>query len=156
MASLTANRPTDRQGGTDSGVVVNRVAIPVADNVHIYQGGLVQVNGSGYATPAGTATQADSHTFITAGRAYEEYDNTVVGHTLGALTAQIDQGAFGWDILGSDTVAQANVLQNVYAEDDHTVRAGSNGSTRAVAGKLLAVLTLPEFGTQAIVQTVSV
>lgn len=156
MSALSANRPTDRLGGVDSGVVVNRIPTPIADNVHIFQGALVQADTNGRATPAGLATQSDTHLFVTIGRAFREYDNTVTGHTAGALTVEVEQGCFSWDILGTDTVAQAQCFTNVYAEDDHTVRATSNSTTRAVAGKLLAILTLPELGSQALVQTITV
>jgi hypothetical protein len=153
MAALSANRPTDKSGDK---TLQQRVQIPIADNVHIYQGAQVQINAAGYATPAGTATQADSHTFLALGRAFEEYDNTVTGHAQGALTCEIEQGCFLWDILASDPVAQANVGATVYAEDDHTIRATSNGTTRASAGRLLALVSVSEYSPalQALVQTV--
>lgn len=156
MAALTQNRPTDRKGGVDGGVIVNRFEVPIADNVHIFQGGLVQANASGYATPAGTATTADTHLFTTLGRAYREYDNTVTGHALAALTVEVEQGAFTWDNDSNNPVVQADVGKDCYALDDHTVSHDGNSSTSAVAGKVLALVTLPELGAQVIVQTVSV
>lgn len=156
MAALTQNRPTDRFGGVDSGILVNRIPVPIADNVHIFQGALVQANATGYATPAGTATTADTSAFTTLGRAYREYDNTISGHTLGALTVEVEQGAFSWDNHASDPVTQAEVGKAVYADDDHTVRKTSDTNTRAVAGKALCLMTLPELGDQVMVQTVSV
>jgi hypothetical protein len=86
MAALSQNRPTARFGGLDGGTVANRIPVPIADNVHILQGGLVQANASGYATPAGTATTVDTSTYTTLGKAYREYDNTGSGHALGAQT----------------------------------------------------------------------
>jgi hypothetical protein len=152
MAALSANRPTDKSGDK---TLQQRVQIPIADNVHIYQGAQVQIV-AGYATPAGTATTADTHTYLALGRAFEEYDNTVTGHAQGALTCEIEQGCFLWDILASDPVTQADVGTTVYAEDDHTIRRTSNTSTRASAGRLLALVSVSEFSPalQALVQTV--
>lgn len=151
MSALSANRSTVRDNKP-----IARLYAPIADNVHIYQGALVQINASGYATPAGTATQSDSHTFVTWGRAAREYDNTVTGHSLGALLVEVEVGIEYWDILATDSLAQANVGATVYAEDDHTVRATSNSTTRAAAGKLVGVVTLQGYtGTQAKVSHIS-
>jgi hypothetical protein len=103
MAALTANRPTDRAGVQ---VIPNRVGNPIADNVHIFQGAIVQADGNGNMTPGGAATQADTHTFRTMGRAYKEYDNTVAGHAAGAFTVEPEFGAFLLDIAAGDAVAQ--------------------------------------------------
>jgi hypothetical protein len=143
MASLSANRTT-QQYATEA-MPVKAPGIPIADNVHIYQGALVQYNASGQATPAGTATTADTHLFVTAGRSTREYDNTVAGHAAGALTVEVEYGAFLWDNSGTDPVAQANVGKTVYAADDHTIAATSNSNVLASAGKLLGLLTVPGF-----------
>lgn len=142
MAALTANRSTTRDNKP-----VFRSSFPIADNVHIYQGALVQLNG-GFATPAGLATQADSHLFLTVGKAIKEYDNTVVGHAQGNLIVEVEFGILEWDILGSDTIAQSAVGTLVYAEDDHTVRATSNSTTRAAAGRCVGLITLPGMSSQ--------
>lgn len=154
MASLSANRPTDRQGSID-GVLVSRVGLLVEDNVHIYQGALTQVNAAGYLVPAGVATAVDTSAYVTAGRAMEEVDNTLSGHTQGGKTAQVDQGAFTWDNLAADPVVQGDVLRNCYAYDDHTVAHTNTSSHYAVAGKVLGLINLPELGDQVVVQTVS-
>jgi len=143
MAALSANRSTTRDNGP-----IFRASYPIADNVHIYQGALVQLLTTGYVTPAGTATQSDSHTFLTVGRAIREYDNTVSGHSLGALIVEVEYGIMEWDILGTDTIAQSAVGTLVYAEDDHTVRATSNSTTRAAAGRCVGLITLPGFASQ--------
>lgn len=149
MAALTANRPTDRFGAQ---VIPNRVGNPIADNVHIFQGAICQLDANGNVTPGGAATQADTHTFKTIGRAYREYDNTVAGHAAGALTPETEFGAFLLDIAAGDAVAQADVGNSVYLVDDHTIGKTNAGNTLAVAGKLLALVTVPEFsGTQALV-----
>lgn len=154
MANLSANRPTARDGGVDSGVIVNRIQIPIEDNVHIYQGALVQVNASGFAVPAGVAAATDTSAYVTVGRAYREYDNTVTGHAQSALTVEIEEGAFFWDLKSGDLPVQADVGHTVYAYDDHTVAHTNTSSHYAKAGILLALVTLPELGAQALVQTI--
>ena len=57
MAALTANRPTDQFGGTES-ALPHRFPIPIADNVHIYQGAMIQLDSAGRANPATKATMA--------------------------------------------------------------------------------------------------
>jgi hypothetical protein len=153
MAALSANRPTDRFGGIDGSPFPNRIPVPIAAAVHIYQGAMVQLNASGQAQPAATGSGG-----LIVGRAYEEYDNTTDGVIVGAgaagfMTVEVEQGAFLWDL---DTVAppaQVNVGAVVYAVDDHTVST-SNAGTRGSAGRLLALITVPEWGVQAAVQTI--
>lgn len=151
MSALTAPRSTVRDNKP-----VFRASFLIADNVKIYQGALVQINpATGYVTPAGTATQSDSHTFLTVGKAIATYDNTVPGHSAGALVVEVEFGTDYWDILSTDAPAQANVGGQVYAEDDHTIRLTSNSTTRAVAGRLLALTTLQGYtGQQAQVFTI--
>src|SRR5689334_23244169 len=114
MSALSQNRPTDRQGGIDGNTLVSRLGLLVEDNVHIYQGALVQVNASGYAVPAGVATAVDTSGYVTMGKAMEEIDNTLSGHTQGGKTVQVDQGAHTWDNLAGDLVVQADVGRNCY------------------------------------------
>lgn len=149
MTALTARRLTDQFGGVNGGVLAERIPVPIDDNVSIQQGALVQT-AAGFAVPAGHGS--DSHTYVTIGRAANAYDNTIVGHAQSAATIEVDQGCFLWDIgTSGDALTQANVGTAVYAIDDHTVGATSGSSTRAVAGKMIALI-----GTQAVVQTVVV
>lgn len=159
MANLSGPRITDRSGGVDGSVIPGRIAAPMADNVIIYQGALAQANASGYATPAGVASTANTSGFVTMGRAYHTYDNTVTGplgagHALGGLTVEVEQGAFFWDNLAADPVVQATVGKSCYAYDDHTVALTNTGGNFAVAGKVLGLYTLPELGAQVLVQTI--
>lgn len=137
MANLTSNRPTAQVGGI-SGPVVERYSIPVADNVHIFQGAQVQVSG-GFAYPAGTTNTTDTHTYLTVGRAANEADNTVVGHAAGAISVEVDAGAFLWDNSGSDPLAAADAFSACYAADDHTVAKTSNTSVLAKAGVFFGI-----------------
>lgn len=154
MANLSAPRITDRSGGVDGSVFPTRIALPMADNIVIWQGALVQVNASGYLTPAGVASAVDTSGYVTMGRSYRTYDNTVSGHALGGITAEVEQGAFFWDNLAGDLVVQADVGHSCYAYDDHTVAHTNTSSHYAVAGKVLGLITLPELGAQVLVQTV--
>lgn len=150
MASLTGNRPTAQYGGI-SGPVAERVRVPVADNVHIFQGALIQVNpATGYAYPAGTANTADTHTYVTVGRAYAEVDNTIVGHTAGGLHVEIAEGAFLWDNSGTDALTAALLFTACFAADDHTVAHTSNSNVLAKAGVFLGI---DPVSSQCIVQT---
>ena len=120
MAALSSGRATGEVGGI-SGPVVERVLYPVGDNVHIYEGALVMVL-AGYAYPANGL--ADSHLATVVGRAQEDADNTLVGHTAGAISVNVLEGAFLWDIgTSGDALTFANVPSKVYAIDDHTVGA---------------------------------
>ncbi len=134
--SLTNPYPSTQYGGV-SGPVPERVYAPVADNVLIMQGSLVQVQlSTGYAFPAGTANTADTSSgYITIGRATQTYDNTVTGHAAAAFLVEVAQGAFLWDNAGSGTLSAANTFSKVYAYDDHTV--GSTSTDHAYAGFLI-------------------
>jgi hypothetical protein len=139
MSALTANRPTAQAGGV-TGPVLERFYIPVADNVHIFQGALVQVNpANGLAYPAGTANTTDTHTYVTVGRAQEEVDNTIVGHTAGGLSVEVAEGAFLWDNSGTDALTAAMLFTACYGADDHTVAHTSNSGVLAKAGVFVGI-----------------
>lgn len=137
MSALTANRPTTQVGGV-SGPVVERIYVPIADDVHIFAGAQVQVHG-GFAYPAGTANTADTHLYVTVGRSNAEYDNTVAGHASGAFLVEIATGCFLWDNSGTDALAATDAIAACYAEDDHTVAKTSNSSALAKAGVYLGL-----------------
>ncbi len=131
--ALTKPYISSQYGGV-SGPSPERLFFPIADNVIIYEGALVQVNASGLATPAGIATTADTHLYHTVGRAQQTYDNTVAGHAASAFTVEVAQGAFEWDNSVGDPVAQADVMTTVYAENDSIIAKTSATSTLAKAG----------------------
>lgn len=146
--ALSANRPTIQEGGI-SGPVVERFSWPVADNVHIYQGALCQMSG-GYVYPAGTANTADTHTYYTVGRAGAEADNTVSGHSAGAIRVEIAEGAFLWKNSGTQALANTDAPCVCYAEDDQTVSKTNQSTTLAKAGIFLGIDPVTS---QCIVQT---
>lgn len=95
----------------------------VADNVHIYKGGIVAIDSSGYARPARN-TVGD----VIVGVAEAEFDNTIVGHAAGARDARGSRGVkvrSGIDVsfLCTATAAQTSVGEPFYALDDQTVQA---------------------------------
>lgn len=106
----------------------------VADNVHIYKGGVIVRDSSGYARPArNTAGE------FVLGMAYEEFDNTLLGHAAGGTV----NGKTGvrvvsnqhFLLLCSATATQASVGTPFYALDDQTIRA------TAAVGNLVGVVT---------------
>ena len=135
--AITANRPTAQYGGV-TGPVAERFKWPVADNVHIYQGELCQMSG-GYVYPAGTTNTTDTHTYYTVGRAQAEADNTVVGHTAGAISAEIAEGAFLWVNSSIAALAATDAPCACYAEDGQTVSKTNQSTTLAKAGIFLGI-----------------
>ena len=118
------------------GVLPSQVVIPIGDNVKIFPGSLIQIDG-GYAKPAVTATGK-----YTVGRCASNdiLDNTVVGHAAGALGVPIDMGVFKWEnSTAGDTIAQANVGAVCYAVDDQTVALTDGSTSRSIAGQIVAV-----------------
>jgi hypothetical protein len=130
--ALSKNRNTPDKGYD---VLPHLLALPVADNVHIFAGSLVGIDAAGRVRPMDILAT----TGICAGRAQEEVDNTGAGHTAGGKTCQVKFGIFLWD---NDTgTAVTNALRGAacYAKDDHTVSGSSSGSTRAIAGVVIDV-----------------
>lgn len=139
MAATTSPRNTP-QLVPPPGVHPSKISVPIADNVKIYPGTLVTIT-AGYLTPA---TAAGSQ--IPCGRAASDgngvsgvtvYDNTGTGHAAGAFEVPVDQGVFKWDNKAGDLLTQAQVGLAAYAEDNHTVRLTSTGSS--VVGKVVRV-----------------
>lgn len=129
MAALLANRSTRRYGAKVWGLYT----LPVADNVHIYEGAQVGINSSGYAVPM-TATTG----LQIAGCAQAEADNTVSGHSAGGITVDVWSGDYLYDIgTAGDALTAGNFGALVYAIDDHTVGAVATG--RSLAGILVGI-----------------
>ncbi len=93
---------------------LGRKLFPVEDNVHIYQGSLVCVNGNGNAVPA-----ADTSGYVCVGVAYEEIDNTLVGHTAGGKNIRV-LGERNFDLKASG-LTQASVGLLAYVSDSATI-----------------------------------
>ena len=106
-----------------SPVVPASLSYPIADDVHVYEGGIVALDASGNVLPMPKATSG----YTPVGFALAEADNTVVGHAAGALNVQIMQGV-GWLVNGGDI--DATMIGTVcYAENDQTVYHSATGRT---------------------------
>ncbi len=139
MAALTANRPTKRLGPDDA--IPNRLSLPVAAGVHIYEGAQVAVV-DGYAQPATSVPGA-----VIVGRAEEEADNSGTGTTpwagsgaAGNINVEVRLGTYEWDnSSGPDAITEANIGESCYAVDDHTVALTDGDNTRSFAGVIMGL-----------------
>lgn len=130
MAALTAARSTKQFEG---GPLPRQFAPPVKGSTTVYQGSLVALN-AGYAAPMAIATGR-----ISMGRAKRTVVNSGAD---GAVTVEVEPGVFLWaNSSAGDLIAQADVGAVCYGIDDQTVAKTSNGSTRSVAGVIVAVDT---------------
>lgn len=138
MAALTAARNTSK---VDDPVIPRTMALPIASATTIFAGSLVCTNAAGFAVPGSVATTL---------RPWGRAKNTVVNAgAAGAMTIEIDRGAFPWNIgAAADALTIADRGNAVYIMDDNTVGKTTGGATRSLAGILLDVV-----GSQAIVLT---
>lgn len=120
MTALTQDRRTDSRSGID-------FSHPVAAGAKIYQGALVVLNATGFAT--GGSTAAD---LTAAGRALEHVDNT--GGADGDQQVRVDRGLFRWGNHDTDTVNRTHIGKPCYVVDDQTVAATDGAGTRSKAG----------------------
>jgi hypothetical protein len=134
---LSAARDTRQLGVGDNKAMLSELAIPQKANTKIYPGALVVVN-AGYAAPGTAATG-----LLAAGCADQDNPNQVsdsTGLADGAISVRVLQGVFAFDnSTSTDEITQAQVGRNCYIVDDHTVAKTSNGSTRSVAGVVIAI-----------------
>lgn len=136
MAALTAARNTAK---IDDPVIPRTMALPVSSATTIYAGSLVGTNALGYAVP-----MTGLSTLKCWGRAKSTIINAGAS---GAMTVELDRGAFPWNIgTSADALTIADRGNVVYAIDDNTVGRTDNTGARSVAGILLDIV-----GTQAIV-----
>lgn len=134
MAGLTHDRATTRYADRDW------LYLPVAKGAVIRAGTLVAVGADGFARPA---AKADGLT--AAGGALECADNS--NGNDGTICVNVQRGGWLWDnTTGDNAVTQANILQECYILDDHTVTMLAEGSS--AAGKVLGI-----DGDQVIVET---
>lgn len=133
MAALTAARNVDRKGTHG---IPDAFDFPVADNVRIYPGAAIVLNG-GYAAPATTATGLIS---VGLYRGSRVLDNTVTGHAAGAFLVPVETGVFLFGTgTTADAIAQANVGADCYFSDDQTVNLTNGTNTRSRAGKIAGI-----------------
>lgn len=129
MAALSAERVVSRRGAT--GAAAGRLRyLGVKTGIKIWKGSLVATDATGYAI-AGAGIAATG--LKVWGVAQATVDNT--SGASGAVTVPVIQGA-EWPFanLGGDPLAQADIGNTCYVDDDQTVRKTSNTSTRSNAG----------------------
>lgn len=107
MAVLTADRFLVDKPGVF-------IYAPVKDNVKIYKGALVCYDTTGYATIG-----ADTASFVFAGIAEEQADNTIVGHTAGGIFVKLRTGVRV--TLPGSGFAQTSVGAAAYVADSGAV-----------------------------------
>lgn len=110
---------------------------PVAANGTSFAGGIVALNASGYLSKV-TGPGVDNSALKVKGIAHTAFDNT--GGANGAQNARIERGIIqGLKNLAGDPVAQVDVGNTVYVEDDETIRKTANAGTRCAAGTLYRI-----------------
>lgn len=125
MTALTNDRDTRTRDGM-------LFELPVAAAAHIFAGGLVAVNASGFIVP----TSADE-TLKVFGRAEAEVDNS--GGSNGDLSVEILRGVFYFENSATDAISRADIGKVCFAEDDQTVAQTNASGTLPAAGLVLEV-----------------
>lgn len=126
MAALTDVRVTLRRDGT----IFSR---GVAATKKIFEGSLVCLNATGFATPGATAT-----TLKADGVAETTVDNT--GGADGAVSVEVRKGMFRFaNSAAGDAITRAEIGTNCYVVDDQTVAKTNGTNTRSVAGTVVDV-----------------
>lgn len=113
---------------------------PQKDSTIVFQGGMVMLDTSNRALPAGPGAPGAIVAGIAIPRdfAIDRYDNTVVGHADGFLTVRFQEGAHGLLNDGTNPILSTTMPGTpVFAVDDQTVSLSSNGGLRPVAGRLV-------------------
>ncbi|RHW17194.1 hypothetical protein D1610_11635 [Sphingomonas gilva] len=127
MTALTAPRLKTRNRAGDV------FARKVAEGVTIYQGALVALSATGFATPGATAT-----TLKADGIAKTTVDNSDGND--GDLTVEVEKGVFPFaNSAAADAITIAEIGTDCYIVDDQTVAKTSGTNTRSVAGKVVDV-----------------
>lgn len=101
----------------------------VAANGSSYAGGLVGANASGYTTKI-PGPGVNNSAYRLQGTSHQRWDNT--GGANAAFKVRIDKNDIvqGLLNLAGDPVTQADIGNEVYIEDDNTIRRTSNTNTR--------------------------
>ena len=126
--ALSADRNTVRVG---EHALAENHGLLVAAGAKIYQGAIVMID-AGYAKPGATAASK-----VAAGVAEFQADNTAGSN--GAIRVRVRSGIFKFLNSGTDALAQADVGNVCYIEDDQTVSKTATGKT--AAGRLLGLDT---------------
>lgn len=126
MVALTDVRITPSRDG----VIFNR---PLAANAKIFEGSLVCLNATGFATRGATAT-----TLKADGVAQKTVDNT--GGADGAVSVETFKGVFRFaNSAAGDLIARADIGNTAWIVDDQTVAKTNGTNTRSAAGTIVDV-----------------
>lgn len=96
----------------------------VADNVKIFKGAIVCIDTNGYANVG-----ADTASFVCAGIAIEQCDNTQAGHAAGGKRVRVQSGKHF--LLAATGMAQTSVGLAVMVKDSGSVGLTSTNSVKA-------------------------
>ena len=120
---LTKDRDTHRRDGVQHND-------PVAATTRIFAGSLMCLNAAGFAVPGATST-----TLKARGRAEEQVDNR--DGAAGDLRIESRRGVFPFDnSAAADEITRADIGNECYIVDDHTVAKTDGTDTRSVAGTI--------------------
>lgn len=126
MAALTEARTTPRRDAKQFGRLV-------AGTKKIFEGALVCLNATGFATPGAVAT-----TLVADGIATETVDNTAGAD--GDKTVEVEKGTFRFaNSAAGDAITQAEIGDTCYIVDDQTVAKTNGTNTRSAAGAIVDV-----------------
>lgn len=126
MAALTSERIAPRRENAT-------FARKVAATKKLYEGALVCLSATGFATPGAVAT-----TLKADGVALATVDNSAGAD--GDLTVEVRKGTFRFaNSAAGDAIAQADIGNDCYVVDDQTVAKTSGTNTRSIAGKIVDV-----------------
>jgi hypothetical protein len=113
--------------------------LPVAAAMLIYQGSLVALNATGFASKGVTATTLKQY-----GRAEETVDN--LAGAAGAKEINVRPGIFRWaNSAAADLITVAEIGTDCFIVDDQTVAKTNGTATRSRAGKIVGVDTIGVF-----------
>lgn len=131
MTALAQDRKADQYGTPDQ-PAPSIISLPVKSTAGtIYNGSIVCTDATGYAVKGSTATGLKAWGVCS--------KQTVAGASNGAVSVPVQVGAFAFANSGTDPVAQADVGNLVYIEDDQTIAKTNGGATRSAAGRLLGL-----------------
>lgn len=135
MTALIQDRKTDKMNPEDS-VFPLIYTFPIADNVKVFGGSMVATDSAGRIVPA-----ASTAALKIVGRCERFVDNTVAGHTAGALNVDVRPGAYYLPNSGAgvDFISVANRWQLCFMVDDNVVALTDGGGTRPAAGIIIDV-----------------
>ncbi|WP_298173929.1 hypothetical protein [Novosphingobium sp.] len=126
MAALTEGRTTAKRDGNSYGRAV-------AAAKKIYEGSIVCLSATGFATPGATAT-----TLVADGLATQTIDNS--GGADGAAMIVVEKGVFRFaNSAAGDAITRAEIGDDCYIVDDQTVAKTNGSATRSIAGKIMDV-----------------